>query len=173
MSVRTAQAVLFLCLLLALAVTVFALWQGYSRREYFAEDLQTLIAQVLAQFSGPLSVVAGSFFALRGVSRRTPVAHASFWLALACVTLWSVLIAGRAAAFIAYSNEAPVVMTNWLTQVVTAASFLLTGALTYFFASPRAATKSSTSRKMAERRRSTSTLTPDSLSERTVNRTTD
>jgi hypothetical protein len=135
MTFRTAQAMIFGCLVVALATTSVALSVGYVARQYFADDLQALVLQALAQFSGPLSVVIGSFFALRHVTPRPRVALSGSILALACVLIWGLLTAGRTVAFIASADELNTALTNWFAQVVTSASFLVTGVLAYFFTS--------------------------------------
>jgi hypothetical protein len=137
MTLRAAQATIFSLLLLTLAIVVGSLSYAYMVDEYFPDHLQALLLQALAQFAGPLSVVIGSFFALRRSAQRTIVPSAVFYLSMACVTLWSLLIAGRTVTFIASDDEIVEMLVSWFSNVTTAASFLVTGVLAYFFASQK------------------------------------
>lgn len=135
MKLRSAQALLFVMLLAALALALCSLWLGYSRRQFFADDLQGLVLQSLAQFSGPLSIVIGSYFALRREPRTARVPGAGLILAVLCTFAWCAVTSGRTVAFIASPDEAIPALTAWNSQVATAASFLVNGVLAYFFAS--------------------------------------
>jgi hypothetical protein len=135
MKLFAAQMWIFSVVLLSLAITLGGLYLGYLWHQYFADELQDLTLGALTQFSGPLSVMLGSYFAVRTVSKNVVVRKSIFVLAIICVFMYSLLTAGRTVAFIASADETVPLLVSWFAQVVTAATFLLTAVLAYFFAS--------------------------------------
>ena len=135
MKMRTAQILLFLLLLVALVLATGALAKGYNDRQFFTDDFHKLVLIVLGHFTGPLSVLIGSLFAVPNAAKQHRATTQIFWLAFGSVFLWCLLTTGRTIFFIRSNSELVEDLETWYRDVVTAGTFLVSGTLSYFFIS--------------------------------------
>lgn len=133
MKARTAESGLLWLLLGMLILAIVALSLGYYRQQYHADEYQSLVSLVLSQFAPPLSTVLGSYFALKRAKKEIPLASSYFYVAFAATLLWCLLVSGRTAAFALWPTETVQVLSTWLNQIPSLASYLVTGVIAYFF----------------------------------------
>lgn len=130
---------IFLTFLIA-QITAFLL-VGYKM---WPEDLESLILKLLTIYSVPLTVVLGGIFAQLGGHTKKP-SPGVVWTALILAGVWNGLLLWRSIAFSLASQDSASGLIKYLDAVSSGGSFLVAGALTFFF------TKSAESRRPAGR----------------------
>jgi hypothetical protein len=118
--------------LLSMAVNMIVVGVSYLRGGFYAAHLQQLILAVLSIYSVPLSAILGGMFAQRSDSER-PISNPAFWVAFAVAAAWNLLLVGRAILFGLAREDSVADFAGYLGAVSAASSFLVVGALAYFF----------------------------------------
>lgn len=96
------------------------------------EDQQALVLKIIAVYSLHLSVILGGIFAQpKGRLEDPPDALA--WTAIALAILWNALLIWRSITFVAAKQDSVQDLVRYLDGVSSASSFLVTGALAFFF----------------------------------------
>jgi hypothetical protein len=147
---RGALLVIFLVFLLAQIAMIYGL--GLANR-IFVDEAVALITQVLAIYSVHLAVILGGMFAVKktGMPSATPLLS---WSAIGLSLMWNALLLGGTISF-AVSNVWKLHdIRNYLETVSRSSSFLVAGALAFFFASPAGRAERSGKRNPAGRLRS-------------------
>ena len=118
---------IFVGSLLVQAIAFFAV----SRRMW-PEDLQSLIIKLLAVYSVHLGVIAGGAFAQEKARppRTSTVASAA---ALLMALVWNLLLVGRSLSFAFARQDSAADLIKYLETVSDYGSFLVVGALAFFF----------------------------------------
>ena len=129
MKVGRVRVILMCLFLLGFAAQVAAIISVGDK--IFSDERQALIMRLLTIYSVHLSVVLGGIFA----HRPNPKARTSFlgWSAILVVLLWNALLVWRSVAFSVASQDSAAQLASYLEQVGSASSFLVSGALTFFF----------------------------------------
>jgi hypothetical protein len=96
------------------------------------EDLQALILKIVAVYSVHLTVILGGIFAQPKGPLEDPPAPLA-WTAIALAVLWNVLLAWRSFAFSMASQDSAPELIKYQDGVGSSTSFLVTGALAFFF----------------------------------------
>jgi hypothetical protein len=97
------------------------------------DELQSLVLKILAIYSVQLSVILGGIFARPGGSVEDPSPSLS-WTAILLAVLWNALLMWRSIAFSAATKDSVTDLLKYLDGISSAGSFLVTGALAFFFA---------------------------------------
>lgn len=129
LSLNKCRAILFCVFLLALVVQFLVL--ASVRAEMRPGDLQALTLQLLGTYGVHLGVMIAGVFAAKGPGTQR-VAILPFWIALTLSLLWNLLLGWFTYAFIT-SDSSVAVLAEQITSVSEASSFLVAGALAYFF----------------------------------------
>ncbi len=135
LTLSQSRAMLFAVFLLGLVAQFLALVS--VRTEMRPGELQALTLQLLGSYGVHLGVMIAGVFAQEARKTRR-VAMLPFGLALALALLWNLLLAWFTFAFIT-SDYSVAVLSEQITAVSQASSFLVAGALAYFFAKPDSA----------------------------------
>jgi hypothetical protein len=102
------------------------------RQHMWPQDLQTLLLKLLAVYSVPLSVILGGIF---GQSRKplTNPSPAVAWTAIVLAVLWNLLLVWRSISFTLASVDSVSDLVEYLDAIASAGTFLVAGALAFFF----------------------------------------
>jgi hypothetical protein len=96
------------------------------------EDLRSLVFKLLAIYSVHISVILGGIFARpRGALERPPASLA--WVAIVLATFWNLLFIWRSITFTLATEDSVTEVIKYMDGAAAASSFLVTGALTFFF----------------------------------------
>ena len=105
----------------------------YLKGEISPKDVGVLTAKLLGIYSVQMAVILGGIFGQRGpVAVRAPTLP--FRLALTLSVLWNLLLLWRAVAFYFVSDDRTANLMSYWDTASAASSFLVAGALAYFFA---------------------------------------
>jgi hypothetical protein len=118
---------IFAVCLLAQLIAFFAVGS-----KMWPEDLQALIFKIVAVYSVHLTVILGGIFAQPKGPLEDPPAPLA-WTAITLAVLWNVLLAWRSFAFSMASQDSAPELIKYLDGVGSSTSFLVTGALAFFF----------------------------------------
>jgi len=104
----------------------------HIRNSMWPEDFDKLILRLLAIYSAPLGVVLGGIFTQPKTPIATPPSGLA-WTALALVVLWNTLLAWRTLSFSLSTDDSANDLLRYLDQIAAASSFLVAGAIVFFF----------------------------------------
>lgn len=105
----------------------------YRKGEISGQDISSLTTKLLAIYSVQMAVILGGIFG----QLKTPQRIASvlaFWIAFVLSLLWNLLLLWRSVAFYLAENDQTGDLVAYLDMVSGGSSFLVVGALAYFFA---------------------------------------
>jgi hypothetical protein len=132
-NINRAKSTLVIILLAGMVVNFGIVTYTYLRDAIYAEDLQHLSIVILSVHSVPLGVVIGGIFGQRRSKRRqTPML--AFYTAVGLTLIWSFLLLTRTAIFGLAEQDSVSSLADYLSTVSASGSFLVGGALAYFFA---------------------------------------
>ena len=137
MSSRGAQAYIAATFLVGLLCNSAAVLVTYARGAIFPDDLRAMLETLLAVYSAPLAIIVAGFFG-RPASDRKPDAIV-FWSAMVVSAIWNVFLLWGgvgllAASFSQQSSESAVDdFSSYVRAISSAATFLVSGGLAYFF----------------------------------------
>lgn len=142
MTVTRARVVLVSLFLISLIVQAVAIIITYSEEAISNKDLSSLITKLLSVYAVHLAVIFGGIFAQqrnasqKGRSARVP--GLAFWLAIVLAVIWNLLLVWRSvvfgmAAFDVSSEDNVGHLSNYMDTIASSGSFLVAGALTFFF----------------------------------------
>jgi len=115
-----------------MATGIIVIAVTYLRGAIYLSHLQELILAMLAVYSVPLGTILGGIFGQRSdLDRPTP--NFAFWAALAVAAIWNLLLFARVLIFCVASDDSVADLKSYIGVVAAASSFLVTGALAYFF----------------------------------------
>jgi hypothetical protein len=139
-TLQRTRGILFGTFIFGLAIQVAVAIAAYANRAIVGSDESALTLKLLSIYSVPLAVILGGLFAKPSSGKKTsstgsqPVAS----LAVALALLWNLILLSRSLMF-AYAVVNPRVDDNvdqlisFLDTVSTTSSFLIAGALAFFF----------------------------------------
>lgn len=130
LTLNQSRAILFAVFVFGLIAQFLALIS--VRAEMRPGELQALTLQLLGTYGVHLGVMIAGVFAQEGATTRR-VAMLPFWIALTLALLWNLLLGWFTYAFIT-SDSSVALLAEQITSVSQASSFLVAGALVYFFA---------------------------------------
>jgi hypothetical protein len=132
---RISTGRLWLLLLFVVSFIVhFAIFAiTYFAADIYAEDFEALTLNILTIYSIPLGVILGGFFA-QGNQGDTRVTPAVFYAAFALSVLWNGLLLIRTGVFGFAEEDFVGDLVGFLNTTSAASSFLIAGALAFFFA---------------------------------------
>lgn len=133
MSLRRSQLALLALFMIGLVVHLACFGSAFLAGAVYAEDLQTLAVRALAVYSVPLGVIVGGIFG----GKADPAARASpgiFWTAAGLSLLWNLLLLTRSLIFVIAEYDTVGSLLAYVDAVSAAGTFLIGGALAYFFA---------------------------------------
>jgi hypothetical protein len=139
MRARTLLVSIFLC---CLVVECFCILIVYTKGAISSNDVTTLLVKMLEIYSVPLAVILGGIFArpakvtLEGGIETAP--STAFWVSVAVAIVWNALLLWRGvgfsvAAFRLSIEDNVSFFSSYLDSISKASSFLVAGALAYFF----------------------------------------
>lgn len=141
MTIARARGYLALVFIGGLALQAVATIFSYLERAIAVGDVTNLLYLSLTVYSVPLAVISGGIFARKMSSAKFGKAPiAAFSIAIVGAIIWNILLVWRFAAF-AYAAVNPTLADNaanlsaYVDSIAKASLFLVSGALTYFFAS--------------------------------------
>lgn len=132
MSHGQARFSLVIIFLSAFTVQAIALVTTYARGLTRSEELLTMLLKLLAVYSIHGGVIAGGVFGKSGAKNVRALAVPAR-VALILAALWNLLLVWRPVAFAMTVNDSPKDVIAYLDGVASASSFLVVGALAYFF----------------------------------------
>ena len=132
MPITRARVALVALFLGGFALQAAAVVYTYTKGEILSKEVLSLLVRLLAVYSVPLAVIFGGVFGQQdGGERRAP--SFAFWLAAVLAGVWNVLLAWRTVAFTVAAEDSVPELAEYLEAVSSAGSFLVAGALAYFF----------------------------------------
>ena len=128
-------AVFLACLVVQAAAVILA----YSKDAIAYGDLASLVTKLLAVYSVHLAVIFGGMFAQHSEDEPVLAPPVAFWLALVLAVMLNLLLAWRSvlftvAAFDSSRDDSVEHLMSYIETISSASSFLVAGALTFFFA---------------------------------------
>ncbi len=142
MKASRAQAILFVIFLASLVLQILIGILSYVERAIIGADLSTLTLKLLAIYSVPLAVILAGIFAKpskkAGKAATATGSQMTAYSAIVLAAFWNVLLLARSLFFgYAVFNQAVDDNINQLVSFLdttsTASSFLIAGALAFFF----------------------------------------
>jgi hypothetical protein len=134
MSIGRARLTLFLIFVISFLVQVVAIFYSLRRGTIYGDNVTSFVKGLLSIYSVHLGVVvAGSFAQIRTTGPARTASKTPFWTALVLAGTWNALLAGRTLYFSLGSNDSIDDLMAYLTMLASGGSFLVAGALTYFF----------------------------------------
>ena len=118
--------------LACMAISIIVISMTYLRGAIYPRHLQQLILAVLGIYSIPLGTILGGIFGQRGDLDR-PTSNPAFGVALAVAAGWNLLLLARVFIFGIATQDSVEQFAAYLSTVAAASSFLVVGALTFFF----------------------------------------
>ncbi len=116
-------------LVIQLIACATSLAQGAIR----PQELTMLYLKILAVYSVPLGVILGGVFARRE-HRQPSDSGTAFLIAMGLAIVWNLILVGRLFAFVWADTDSTASLIDYYDNVAKAGSFLIAGALAYFFA---------------------------------------
>jgi len=101
-------------------------------QKVWPEEYQTLMLKVLAIYSVHLTVILGAIFAQARTHLKNPPAELA-WIAILLALLWNLALTWRSISFSLASQDSVRDLIKYLDSMSSASSFLVTGALAFFF----------------------------------------
>lgn len=137
MTGRVARNVIVIEFVLALALAIVVAFVAYAKETISASDLRGLVLQLFSTFSVHLAVILGGIFASTSRSRQAQVGSAG-WVAIVTALLWNGILLGRQGLFLAAvfdpgRADSMEELVTFLQTFAEPSSFLVTGALAFFF----------------------------------------
>ena len=127
---------------IGLSVQCIAVVAAFTARAIATSDLIDLFKQLLSIYSIHFAIILGSVFGKGGVSPQIRKAESdtvlAFRVAFALSVLWNLMLVWRTLqfgvhAFEPQSNDRSDLLVTYLDAVAGASSFLIAGALAFFF----------------------------------------
>lgn len=137
MSLRRAQGLIAGIFLAGLLCNCVAVLLTYARGSIFADDLRAMLQLLLAEYSAPLAIVIAGIFGQAPAEKRRLAG--TFWFAIAVSIVWNLFLLWGASALLISSlgseaKEGAVDdFSSYVRTISSSATFLVSGALTYFF----------------------------------------
>lgn len=105
----------------------------FVKNSYGSESLINIMTRILVVYSVHVAVIVGGVFGQKD-SRRDLTSKNSFWIALIMALLWNVLLSFRLIVFTFIETDTTDEdLIKYIDTIAPASSFLVSGALTYFF----------------------------------------
>ena len=138
MTTTRARVVLVGTFLVSLVIQVGVVVATYVEGAIASKDLTSLLLKLLAIYSVHLAVIFGGIFAQTQTTNHVNVPTVSFWIATVVAAIWNLLLLWRSIAFgVAGFNvnieDSVLSFATYLDDVSKASSFLVVGALAFFF----------------------------------------
>jgi len=138
MTVTRARVILVGIFLVSLVIQVGVVVATYVEGAIAAKDLSSLLPKLLAIYSVHLAVIFGGIFAQIRATKQVNVQPMPFWIATVVAALWNLLLLWRSVAFgVAGFNvnieDSVSSFSTYLDDASKASSFLVVGALAFFF----------------------------------------
>jgi hypothetical protein len=133
MTIRHSQLALLGMFLIGLVIHLVCFGYSFLIGAVYVEDLQTMAVRTLAVYSVPLGVIVGGIFG--GAAEQTANASSgTFWTAAGLSLLWNILLLARSLVFVIAAQDSITSLFGYIDAVSAASTFLIGGALAYFFA---------------------------------------
>jgi hypothetical protein len=139
MTLSRARGYLLTIFILGFGMQTIAVILVYLKRAIAYGDLTDLLIQLLTVYSVQLAVILGGIFATKKRSSDSSLApSAPLRAAMILAIIWNVLLLWRFvafahAAFDAAADDSVTSLSAYVSQISAASSFLVVGALAYFF----------------------------------------
>jgi hypothetical protein len=133
---------LIVIFLLGLTIQIALVILSYSESAIAYNDLVSLLTKLLAVYSIHLSVIFGGIFAQKRETRKRSkpiqLSKAAFGLALVLALIWNLLLLWRSimfgmAVYDVNREDSVGQFLSYIETIASASSFLVAGALAYFF----------------------------------------
>jgi hypothetical protein len=137
MNMKSAQLCIAGTFLVGLVCNSAAVLITYAQGAIFPDNLRTMLSTLLAVYSGPLAIVTAGFFGQEAPHRKT--VPSTFWIAIVVSVIWNVFVLWGgvellASSFGSQTKETAVDdFSSYIKLISSSATFLVSGALTYFF----------------------------------------
>jgi hypothetical protein len=138
MTIARARGAISLVFSLGFSVQSAGIFYTWLQGAIYPDDVTNFVLKLLSIYSVHLTVIIAGIFAQykREVSPFSDLSL-SFWLALAVSSIWNLLLVVRTMIFVFGSHDSINDVVTYLTTISSAGSFLVAGALTYFFSQRR------------------------------------
>ncbi|HLG12944.1 MAG TPA: hypothetical protein VJH03_00250 [Blastocatellia bacterium] len=133
MRTTRARLILVSVFLVFFVLMIGAIFVPFQKGEIYSESMLTLLKKLLAVYSVHLAVIFGGIFG-QWKSGIDKVPTLPFWIGLVLVFIWNALLAWRFLVFCFSEKDTVGALSAYLDTVVPATSFLVAGALSFFFA---------------------------------------
>lgn len=133
MSTMRARAIIVSTFVGGLTLQLLVFMLTYLRGEISAKDIVILIAKLLSIYSVQMAVILGGIFGQHKSGGRV-ASSVTFRIAFVLSVLWNLLLLWRSVSFYFAENDQATELVSYLDIVSGASSFLVAGALAYFFA---------------------------------------
>ena len=133
MKLADTRVVLLILYLAGMALHLACFGYAVAVGAVYVEDLQKLAVLTLAVYSVPLGVILGGFF---GGTMKRPACglQHKFWTAAVLSIFWNLLLLSRSLVFAFAGTDSITSLVGYFETVAAASTFLVSGALAYFFA---------------------------------------
>jgi hypothetical protein len=132
MSIARSQVIIAFIFILSLVLQVAVVFYDELRGYLYADERTDIILKLLAVYAVHLAVIVGGIFSQR-IEGATRAPQTASWLAISLSLVWNLLLIGHVFSFVFSGTDQNQDLKAQLTSISSVSSFLLTGALAYFF----------------------------------------
>lgn len=133
MTITKARSVLLSIFVISFLLITLLIIIPFIKGEYGSESLLTLVKKILVVYSVHFGVIAGGIFGKEN-PKRTLTSGLSFRLAFVMALIWNILLVWRCVAFTFIETDTTdEEIVNYIDTIAPASSFLISGALVFFF----------------------------------------
>lgn len=133
MKIHHAQISLAGVFLIAFLCNSGAVLFTYVDGSIYADNLRAVLLTLLTVYSAPLAIVIGGVFGQRNHELKD-APRTTFWFAIAVALVWNFLLVSRSITFAVAAEDSVEELSTYLETISSSATFLVAGALAYFFA---------------------------------------
>jgi hypothetical protein len=144
MNLNRPRAILVMIFLAGVVISLASVFVTYAKAVIASGDVVSLLLKMLEIYAIPFAIILGGIFARPSAPEPTPEESqrtSAFWVAACLAALWNCLILSRCllflhASFEPQSGDNVQMFNSYLDEISKGSSFLVAGALSYFFAKP-------------------------------------
>lgn len=134
MRLETARWGLFIVFIISLIGLAATLIIAFSSGEISSGSLTNMLTKLVAIYSVHLAVIVGGIFGRGTASPESMTPRLAFWAALVLAVVWNAGFLWRFIFFVVSADDTVERLSTYVETLAPVSSFLVAGALSFFFA---------------------------------------
>ena len=137
MNITKARSLIISVFVISFVIITLLVIIPFAKGYYGSESLLNLMQKILIVYSIHLGVISGGIFG-QGASEKKLTSPLAFNLAFIMSLIWNILLIWRCISFnFIETDTTDVDLAQYIDNIAPASSFLVSGALAYFFATQK------------------------------------